>query len=63
MFKDYLIYDDVSCECLKQYFTLNESKTRLKALFAYYEGYSQVFPSYAVIIQPMSDEHTMIVNG
>ena len=45
VFKDYLIYDDVS-EFLKRPYTLNETLSRLPKIFEFYEKYSKVFPNY-----------------
>ena len=60
LFKDYLIYDDRSCECLKQYYDEGESKDRLAKLTDFYNTYSEIFPSYSVLIQPMYDEKTLL---
>eukprot|EP00347_Sterkiella_histriomuscorum_P009228 403342027 len=48
VFKDYLIYDDVS-EFLKRSYTTQEAKVRLPKIFEFYEKYSKVFPNYVVI--------------
>ena len=45
MFKDYLIYDDIS-EFLKRYYYIDEFPTRLPKIYEFYEKYSQVFPNY-----------------
>ena len=45
VFKDYLIYDDLT-EFLKRPYTLSESVLRLNKIFEFYESYSQVFPNY-----------------
>ena len=45
VFKDYLIYDDVS-EFLKRTYTYEEVLTRLPKIYAFYEKYSKVFPNY-----------------
>ena len=45
VFKDYLIYDDVS-EFLKRHYDQNESKKRLPKVIEFYETYSKVFPNY-----------------
>ena len=48
MFKDYLIYDDVS-EFLKRVYVDQESSTRLPKVFDFYNKYSKVFPNYVNI--------------
>ena len=48
VFKDYLIFDDVS-EFLKRYYTVSECETRLPRVFEFYEKYSKVFPNYIVL--------------
>jgi len=45
IFKDYLIYDDVS-EFLKRWYKKSESKSRLPRVVGFYETYSKVFPNY-----------------
>lgn len=45
VFKDYLIYDDVS-EFLKRHYDQHESKKRLPKVIEFYETYSKVFPNY-----------------
>ena len=45
VFKDYLIYDDVS-EFLKRHYDQQESKKRLPKVIEFYETYSKVFPNY-----------------
>lgn len=45
VFKDYLIYDDVS-EFLKRFYTFAEANQRLPKVFEFYEKYSKVFPNY-----------------
>jgi hypothetical protein len=45
MFKDYLIFDDVS-EFLKRYYTNVEAIERLPRIIEFYEKYSKVFPNY-----------------
>ncbi len=45
VFKDYLIYDDVS-EFLKRIYLLHESKARLPKICEFYESYSKIFPNY-----------------
>lgn len=48
VFKDYLIFDDVS-EFLKRSYTTQESYQRLPKVFEFYEKYSKVFPNYIAI--------------
>jgi hypothetical protein len=48
VFKDYLIYDDLS-EFLKRFYDSTESKQRLPKVWEFYEKYSKVFPNYVVI--------------
>ena len=48
IFKDYLIYDDVS-EFLKRSYNFQEAKVRLPKIFEFYEKYSKVFPNYVVL--------------
>lgn len=48
VFKDYLIYDDIS-EFLKRSYTQNEAKQRLPKIFEFYEKYSKVFPNYVTL--------------
>lgn len=48
IFKDYLIYDDVS-EFLKRFYLTNEATNRLPKIFEFYEKYSKVFPNYVVL--------------
>jgi hypothetical protein len=45
VFKDYLIYDDVS-EFLKRFYHKYETVQRLPKMFEFYEKYSKVFPNY-----------------
>ena len=45
VFKDYLIFDDVS-EFLKRSYTSQEAVQRLPKVFDFYEKYSKVFPNY-----------------
>ena len=45
VFKDYLIYDDVS-EFLKRFYYDDEFDSRLPKIFEFYEQYSKVFPNY-----------------
>lgn len=48
VFKDYLIYDDVS-EFLKRYYYSEEFDSRLPKIYEFYEKYSKVFPNYVTI--------------
>jgi hypothetical protein len=48
VFKDYLIYDDVS-EFLKRFYANSEAFGRLPKIFEFYERYSKVFPNYCTI--------------
>lgn len=48
VFKDYLIYDDVS-EFLKRFYMHGESTSRLPRIIDFYEKYSKVFPNYVVL--------------
>ena len=45
IFKDYLIYDDVS-EFLKRFYTSDEVIARLPKVYEFYSKYSKVFPNY-----------------
>ena len=45
LFKDYLIYDDLT-EFLKRSYTYPEAIIRLSKIFEFYDAYSQVFPNY-----------------
>lgn len=45
VFKDYLIFDDVS-EFLKRQYVVSEAKKRLPKVIEFYETYSKVFPNY-----------------
>ncbi len=45
IFKDYLIFDDIS-EFMKRSYDLAESGSRLPKIFEFYEKYSRVFPNY-----------------
>jgi hypothetical protein len=45
MFKDYLIFDDVS-EFLKRFYTNIEAVERMPRIIEFYEKYSKVFPNY-----------------
>lgn len=48
IFKDYLIYDDVS-EFLKRSYTIPEARVRLPKIFEFYDKYSKVFPNYVAL--------------
>ena len=48
IFKDYLIYDDVS-EFLKRSYKTSEARTRLPKIFEFNDKYSKVFPNYVVL--------------
>lgn len=48
VFKDYLIFDDVS-EFLKRYYFVHEAEQRLPKMFEFYEKYSKVFPNYVLL--------------
>ena len=48
VFKDYLIYDDVS-EFLKRDYNRHECLSRLPKVIAFYDTYSKVFPNYVNI--------------
>jgi len=48
VFKDYLIFDDIS-EFLKRFYSGSESKTRLPKVYSFYDKYSKVFPNYIAI--------------
>jgi hypothetical protein len=48
IFKDYLIFDDIS-EFLKREYTTEESLERLPKVFQFYEKYAKVFPNYVSI--------------
>ena len=48
VFKDYLIFDDVS-EFLKRYYKKNESISRLPKVITFYDTYSKVFPNYVCL--------------
>ena len=45
VFKDYLIFDDLS-EFLKRPYEIDESFERLPKICEFYEKYSKVFPNY-----------------
>lgn len=45
VFKDYLIFDDLS-EFLKRFYGDDESVARLPKICEFYEKYSKVFPNY-----------------
>ena len=48
VFKDYLIYDDVS-EFLKRFYKKGESQHRLPKIYDFYDKYSKVFPNYVIL--------------
>jgi len=48
VFKDYLIYDDVS-EFLKRTYTQVEAMSRLPKIYDFYEKYSKVFPNFVIL--------------
>lgn len=48
VFKDYLIFDDLS-EFLKRFYDQGESFTRLPKICEFYEKYSKVFPNYIIL--------------
>lgn len=48
IFKDFLIYDDIS-EFLKRFYRHDETKTRLPKIFEFYDKYSKVFPNYVIL--------------
>lgn len=48
VFKDYLIYDDIS-EFLKRVYTKDECEERLVKIYAFYDKYSKVFPNYIIL--------------
>lgn len=48
IFKDFLIFDDVS-EFLKRYYTLEESIPRINKACEFYEEFSKIFPNYTKI--------------
>lgn len=48
VFKDYLIYDDIS-EFLKRYYNQDEVTPRLVKIYAFYDKYSKVFPNYIIL--------------
>ena len=48
VFKDYLIYDDIS-EFLKRFYATRETATRLPKIYDFYDKYSKVFPNYIVL--------------
>jgi hypothetical protein len=45
IFKDYLIYDDVS-EFMKRYYAQFESLRRLPKVYSFYDKFAKVFPNY-----------------
>ena len=48
VFKDYLIFDDIS-EFLKRFYNSEESGTRLTKIYTFYDKYSKVFPNYIIL--------------
>jgi hypothetical protein len=48
VFKDYLIFDDIS-EFLKRHYSRPEAAQRLPRMFEFYEKYSRVFPNYVTL--------------
>ncbi|CAI2379752.1 unnamed protein product [Moneuplotes crassus] len=48
VFKDYLIYDDIS-EFLKRIYTKDECEERLIKIYTFYDKYSKVFPNYIIL--------------
>jgi hypothetical protein len=48
VFKDYLIFDDVS-EFLKRSYSKSECLQRLPRMYEFYEKYSKVFPNYVIL--------------
>lgn len=48
VFKDYLIFDDIS-EFLKRFYNNQESEQRLPKMFEFYEKFSKVFPNYVIL--------------
>jgi hypothetical protein len=48
VFKDYLIFDDIS-EFQKRTYKSEESYPRLKKIFTFYEQFSKVFPNYITL--------------
>jgi len=48
VFKDYLIFDDVS-EFMKRIYSQEEAVARLPRMFDFYEKYSKVFPNYIAL--------------
>ena len=48
IFKDHLIYDDMT-EFFKQYYKKNEIYNRLKPIFEFYESSSYLFPNYTAL--------------
>ena len=61
IFKDFLIFDDCSCECLRRLVPYEESKEKLNKLSEFYNDYADIFPSYALLLQPCEDEKTLIL--
>eukprot|EP00826_Nyctotherus_ovalis_P017143 TRINITY_DN15024_c0_g1_i7.p1 TRINITY_DN15024_c0_g1~~TRINITY_DN15024_c0_g1_i7.p1 ORF type:complete len:378 (+),score=49.57 TRINITY_DN15024_c0_g1_i7:101-1234(+) len=50
VFKDYLIYDDLT-EILQQFYNANESRSMLKQLITYYEISTIVFPNFVALCE------------
>lgn len=50
IFKDYLIYDDLT-EFLKRFYSKAELNQRLNKIFDFYSKYSKVFPNYVNIFE------------
>jgi len=48
LFKDFLIYDDIS-EFLKRYYLGKETTTRLPKIYDFYDKYSKVFPNFVIL--------------
>lgn len=48
VFKDYLIFDDIS-EFMKRGYDLSEAEQRLPKIFEFYGKYSKVFPNYVAL--------------
>ena len=50
IFKDYLLYDDLS-EFYKRYYKKNESNIRIKKLSKYHKDTSIIYPNYSALIE------------
>lgn len=48
LFKDYLIFDDIS-EFLKRSYWIDESTSRLSKIYQFYDQFSKVFPNYIIL--------------